>query len=133
MGALVTGTGGLASYIARYFISQGVPCSLYGTTRQIDAVRQIVDTSKLKIFKGDILDADSLNIALRDSGLIVVKNSDSSVHTFTIQELNVNVENPASRTSLVAFTADKPGTYTFFCAIPGHREGGMEGKLTLQG
>jgi plastocyanin len=26
----------------------------------------------------------------------------------------------------------KPGTYKFYCSVPGHRQGGMEGTVTVQ-
>lgn len=75
MAALITGTGGLGTYLARYFVEKGVPCSMYGTARQIDAIKQIQDVSKVKIFKGDILDADALSSAVKQSG------ADRIIHT----------------------------------------------------
>ena len=55
----------------------------------------------------------------------------SGLHTFTIDELGVDVPTQDGVTTRVTFTPDKAGTYTYYCALPGHREGGQIGTLTV--
>jgi plastocyanin len=61
---------------------------------------------------------------------IQLVNLDAFDHDFTIDELDVKVVMGPSET--VDSTIDStPGTYTFYCSIPGHREAGMEGTITV--
>lgn len=46
------------------------------------------------------------------------------------KELAVSARIGKGKTSVSADLA--PGAYTFFCSVPGHREGGMEGTLTVK-
>ena len=34
-------------------------------------------------------------------------------------------------TSVITITDLKPGTYTLYCAVPGHEQAGMKGTLTV--
>jgi plastocyanin len=45
----------------------------------------------------------------------------------TIAETETLAEGSASTTAEL-----EPGEYTFYCSVPGHRQGGMEGTLTVK-
>jgi plastocyanin len=62
------------------------------------------------------------------------KNPQTEDHDIAIEGNGVNEKGAlVSSGGVSKFSADlKPGTYTFFCSVPGHREGGMVGKLTVK-
>jgi plastocyanin len=58
-------------------------------------------------------------------------NNDLFWHTFTVPALGVDIRVPVKGSRQVSFNAP-PGTYEFFCAIPGHKQIGMKGTLVIQ-
>lgn len=59
-------------------------------------------------------------------------NKDMYGHSFDIDELDWHVQMPANDQTMVDFTAVAPGTYTIYCAVPGHREAGMVATLIVE-
>ncbi len=57
-------------------------------------------------------------------------NNDLFWHTLTIDKLGVDVRVPVKGHRRIVFSA-APGTYTYYCAIPGHASIGMKGTLTV--
>ena len=53
-------------------------------------------------------------------------------HTFTIDELGVNVVLPHGETTKVEFIPNQTGIYEFYCSVPGHRQAGQIGTLTVE-
>ena len=62
------------------------------------------------------------------------KNAASIPHDIAIEGNGVNEKGPVVQGGGVSkITVDlKAGTYKYFCTVPGHREGGMEGTLTVK-
>ncbi len=73
-------------------------------------------------FSETSLEADAGEIS------VFVDNADGTLHTFTIDELDVNLAIPASRSARITFDAPA-GTYEFYCAP--HKED-MEGTLEVR-
>jgi plastocyanin len=66
------------------------------------------------------------------AGSITVEfhNSGALSHTFTIDNPAVDIVAAGGQTKTGTFTATA-GTLDYYCKEPGHKEGGMVGKLTV--
>ena len=58
-------------------------------------------------------------------------HSEDSSHNFAIDGLGQVAEVSGGATATARLRIDEPGKYTYFCTIPGHRDGGMEGTITV--
>jgi plastocyanin len=75
--------------------------------------------------------------ATAKAGEVTVDFSNPQALTHDVQ-IEDSSGKEAGGTELIASGSDsatvdlKPGTYTYFCSVPGHREAGMEGTLTVK-
>jgi uncharacterized cupredoxin-like copper-binding protein len=63
------------------------------------------------------------------------QNGGEILHDFTAQQglaRPVTILEQGGQSGTATITFDKPGTYKFFCAQPGHDQLGMHGTITVQ-
>jgi cyclophilin family peptidyl-prolyl cis-trans isomerase/plastocyanin len=64
---------------------------------------------------------------------ITMKNTGAALHNFAIDALDIDVDvNPGETVEIVIPAGTAPGTYDFYCNVPGHKEAGMVGTLTVE-
>ncbi len=61
-----------------------------------------------------------------------LENTDTMVHSFDIDAFDVHVAMPSGESALALFKPTTPGTFTFYCGVPGHTEAGMKGTLIVE-
>jgi plastocyanin len=62
-------------------------------------------------------------------------NDSSTPHDFVLEEDGKEVAKTdviSGKTVSTSATLDAGGKYTYFCSVPGHRQAGMEGTLTVK-
>jgi plastocyanin len=89
--------------------------------------------------RGAVVAIESRNAAFSATSLtapagqvtVVLTNQDLFWHTFTIDELHVDLEAPLGGTREITFEA-QAGAYRFYCRVPAHAAAGMRGTLTVR-
>ena len=61
-----------------------------------------------------------------------VTNQGGIPHDLTIPALGVQVVVQPGQQVITGLQAPVPGTYDFYCSVPGHREAGMVGRLIVE-
>jgi uncharacterized cupredoxin-like copper-binding protein len=75
---------------------------------------------------------NAITIPANTDVTISLVNNGAAVHNFNVDELNVHSgDYQPGQTGTVTINA-QPGTYQYYCAIPGHKEAGMVGTITVQ-
>ncbi len=74
----------------------------------------------------------SLTVRAGQTVRVLLDNPDSIPHAFDIPEIGVGVTVLPGASIEIELVAAEPGTYIYFCGIPGHREAGMEGVLVVE-
>lgn len=96
----------------------------------------LADGKMVFLGKGGAIDGKSdpdLKVNLGDSVKITLFSGEGASHNFYLDEFNVKSKDVIGKGNSVSveFTADKEGTFAYYCNIPGHRQAGMEGKLIV--
>jgi uncharacterized cupredoxin-like copper-binding protein len=80
--------------------------------------------------RGMAFDRGDIHIKSGQPAVLRLANADAIEHSFDIDELDVHTYLPAGKTRLALFTPSAASTYTFYCAIAGHRDQ-MRGTLVV--
>ena len=71
-------------------------------------------------------------LTVKPGDTIEVVNAGFSQHDFSVDEWGMN-EPLSSEPITITIPEDaEPGDYEFYCSVPGHREGGMVGTITVE-
>ena len=99
----------------------------------MSAVIEAEDLVKVyKSRKSEVRALDSLSLQVPEGRVMgLLGPNGAALHTFVIDELDVKVEVQPGANGTATINAPA-GTYTFYCDVPGHREAGMEGTLTIE-
>lgn len=131
VGVAVAGCGGSSSSAASTTTppaTTAAPATMASTPKASQTVDVTADpTGKLEYVQ-KTLAAKAGTIDFKLTNASPVPHNLAIAQGTTVEGTSATIDNGASTDLTVTL---KPGTYDFYCAVPGHREAGMTGTLTV--
>ena len=96
-----------------------------GGTPTADATVVNVDASNFEF------GPDTIRVGATEEVALTLHSEDGP-HDFAVDGLGLVADVGGGGTDAERLRIDIPGRYTFFCTLPGHRDGGMEGTIVVK-
>lgn len=131
---LITGLIAVAAVVWLGWMFLSKPGQLYQTpTTQTQPMTTQVSAKEFTVvgtpFK---FDPAEIRVKQGDKLRITFKN-EMGMHNLTIKDLNVATKTiQKGEQDMVEFTADKTGTFEYFCSVDAHKDKGMVGSLVVE-
>ncbi len=77
-------------------------------------------------------DQREIRVQAGETVALPLTNRDPYAHSFDVDAFDVHVLMLTGEPSVARFTPTEAGTYTFYCGVPGHVQGGMVGTLIVE-
>jgi nitrite reductase (NO-forming) len=74
---------------------------------------------------------NSVQVPVGQKVTFTLNNTGVVEHDFTVPNTGFSLSAKPGQTATGDFTFDKPGVLNFYCSIPGHKDAGMQGTLTV--
>ncbi len=82
---------------------------------------------------GMSFEPDEISASAGEDLEITLDNTDGQPHTFTLDEADFEIEADGGESESGTLSVpDEAGEYEFYCSVPGHRESGQVGTLTVE-
>ncbi len=74
---------------------------------------------------------ETFTVAVDETVNLVVRNEGRVYHDLTIDALDVTLSIDSGESASGSIRFPTPGTYPFYCSVPGHAEAGMRGDIVV--
>ncbi len=109
---------------------ESVPETVVGPSGDEEPLSGASQAEEISMVSGNLF-FDPKGLTLTKDQPVKITFSNNGFHTFTIDELGVD-QSLRGSTATVEFIPTKTGTFEYYCTVPGHKEGGMFGSLTVE-
>jgi plastocyanin len=82
--------------------------------------------------RNSLFEQPTITARVGETVMLRLDNAATSIHYFDIDAFDVHVPMPSGESAVALFKPTAPGTYTFYCSVPGHREFGMQGTMIVE-